>query len=454
MLSNAAVLPELCRNSDLLQEMCQLCEKCEGNRVLLGYFAKVLRIVAMSAYQEQLFQVVYGRNMEILLSQTHSMSITDLLVTLLSLGTDYKPQKQTILLQLTDQACTGHTAEIRGNCRRAVEEILRSPESQELALGLCRTSVFAVILGCVNSSNVQKAIEGARVLAAIVSNPTPLENEGSKGTIQFCLVQTLAVLSTLLANALQFPPNFELLSLQIALLTSLCRFPALRDSLTSADILITATHLFRKYDANSFLSVSYVKLANALLSDCQLRIYFLTKVHIQEIILEMVLEQKLFSTQSPLKGFITQISNMVVASDCSEYSSPKWNKYVNIILKRINEKQQIAFPVLKRPFLASGQDIDEDSMLQISGLPAAPKAPGFQQAEASTTPSIRSKCLKVLRKLQSMDEEVNKPISAPQTSVLCMANMNPVYTDAISTYEAKKRLQICTEAFDRSRELA
>jgi len=454
VLSNAAVLSELCRDSDLLGEMCLLCQNCEGDRVTLGYVAKVLRTVAMSEHQAQLLHVVFGRNMEILLSQTHSMSITDLLVTLLSLCTGYKPQKQSVIFQLADQACTGPTAEIRGHCRRAVEEILGNPESQQLTLGLCRSSIFAVILACANSCNGQKAIEGTRVLHAIVGNQAILGHEESRAALDFCLMQTLSILASLLSKAQQFEHNFELLSVQIALLTSLCRIPALLLAITSADILATATHLFRKYDSNSFLSVAYVKLASVLLSDSQLRLCYLTKVHIQEIILTMVLEEKIFSTQSPLKGFVTQISNMVVASDCSEYSSPKWNKYVEVILKRRNAVQQIACPVLKRPFLASGQDMEEDAMLQISGLPGVTKAPGFRQAEASTTPSLRTKCLKLLRKLQSMDEEVNRPLSVTPHAPVCLAYMNPVYSDAIRSYEAQRRLQICTEAFDRSRELA
>lgn len=449
VLSAEAIQREIGGNEDLLVEICELGRKSQGNRVLLGYISKVVRTLVLSSDQEKVLRVLYGpRNLaDCLVLMTYSLSVTDLLVTLISIPKEYEAQKQSIVLQLAYQSCTGQTAEIRGNCRRAIEDIISNAQCSACVAGLYQTAVLTVALEAINSEDADKAIEGTRVLKAIISSPG-LEMRLEE--VKSALISTISTLKIHFENALRFRPNFELISLEISLLASICRFPSLFDSIIAADLISAATRLFQQYELASFLSVSYVKLANVLLAEPQLRAYYLSEVHIQDIILTMVLDEKLYSTKKPIKGFITQLSNMIVASDCSGNSSPKWNKYVNIILKRINGMEQIAFSVLKRPAIASGEDKDEDSMLKISGLQGI--APGYYQAQASTTLPIRAKCLKLLRKLQSMDEEVNKPVAVAQIFTPCLPYMNPVYADQISSFEAKIRVKICTEAFDRARE--
>ena len=153
-------------------------------------------------------------------------------------------------------------------------------------------------------------------------------------------------------------------------------------------------------------------------------------------------------------GFITQLTNMILAVNTQDginlLETPRWNKYVHVILKRTNKREEIGFQMLKRPSTRLSQDLDEDTMLKgefVSDIKG--KSEDLKAAEASTTPELREKALKLKKKLLNIDDEVNKVPSLKRRAVTITPSMNPVYNDLIRKFEATKRFNARMEAMSR-----
>lgn len=149
-------------------------------------------------------------------------------------------------------------------------------------------------------------------------------------------------------------------------------------------------------------------------------------------------------------GFITQLSNMIIAANGRDgvrlLESQRWNKYLHVVLKRTNKREEIAFQLLTRPSASASQDLDEDPLVQKAG-PTKPD--DIVAAEASTTPELREKAMKLKKKLLNMDDEVTHLPASKRRTITITQSMNPVYNDLIRKFEAAKRFAARMETLGR-----
>lgn len=285
------------------------------------------------------------------------------------------------------------------------------------------------------AENDLNKLQNVKFLCILLDFSFQNDHEDIKTALKSSLFPSISHLISTFSSAKTQKISGELLSSQLLFLSKLCKIGIFTDLISSGDILSLATELFFLYEACSFVSISYMKLAEIVLKSEKLRESYLVNVGIREIVCNLVVNLKLFATKSVLRGFVIQLSNMIVACDFPENPHFLWTKYVNIILKRVNSQQQLSFPILKRPSIFL-KDLNEDRMLAQSGLSAFPPSANFGGFEDAGSVEMRKKSMRVVRKLLAVDDAVNRPISARRKETVYLEYMNPVYLEAVRMFTA------------------